>query len=128
MQDGRCAFSAASVVAKVSSFTKVQAMNENALASAIATVGPVSVNIEATNSFSAYSHGVFNDPHCPHDGYTINHAVVAVGYGHDTTTGMDYWVVRNSWGPSWGESGYVRMKRGVNMCNIASGPGYPTVA
>jgi len=42
----------------------------------------------------------------------INHAVQLVGYGHDSALGMDYWLVRNSWGPSWGEAGYIRMYRG----------------
>ena len=59
--------------------------------------------------------GVFNDPSCPTD--KVNHAVVAVGYGTDKTAG-DFWIIRNSWGPSWGDKGYIRMKRGVKMCAI----------
>jgi aminopeptidase C len=46
----------------------------------------------------------------------LNHAVVAVGYNN---AGTPYWIVRNSWGTSWGESGYIRMAKGRNMCGIA---------
>ena len=44
-------------------------------------------------------------------GTSINHAVVLIGYGTDLATGKDYWLVRNSWGTSWGEAGYIRLLR-----------------
>jgi C1A family cysteine protease len=49
----------------------------------------------------------------------INHAVQATGYGVDDTVG-EYWTIRNSWGPTWGESGFIRITRGtnVNTCNV----------
>ena len=46
----------------------------------------------------------------------VNHAVLAVGFG--TMNGMDYWIIKNSWGATWGDSGYFKMQRGVNMCGI----------
>ena len=45
-----------------------------------------------------------------------DHAVVVVGYG--TENGVDYWLIKNSWGTQWGEKGYMRIKRGVGMCGI----------
>jgi hypothetical protein len=70
---------------------------------------PVSVAIDASQAFSRYSGGVFSGP-C--SSTSINHAVTAVGYT------AQVWIVRNSWGTSWGEKGYINMKRGQNICNI----------
>jgi C1A family cysteine protease len=65
-----------------------------------------------------YSSGVYTDVAC--DNVTINHGVVVVGWG--SLSGIDYWIVRNSWGTSWGSAGYVLMQRGVNKCSIESYP------
>jgi len=53
----------------------------------------------------------------------VNHAVLAVGYG--TEGGLDYWIVKNSWSEDWGEQGYFKIERGVNMCGIAQCNSYP---
>jgi cathepsin L len=69
---------------------------------------PISVSVDAS-SWSVYKSGVYT---CPTPGGTldIDHAVQLVGYGTDPTAG-DYWIVRNSWGATWGEAGYIRLKR-----------------
>jgi C1A family cysteine protease len=87
---------------------------------------PVSVAIEAGGrEFQLYSSGVFTGT-C---GTALDHGVVAVGYG--TEGSKDYWIVRNSWGPNWGENGYIKMERNVanittGKCGIAMEPSYPT--
>jgi hypothetical protein len=74
-------------------------------------VQPVSVAIDASSAFSSYKSGVFSGP-CSSS--SINHAVLAVGYTDQ------YWIVKNSWGGSWGTQGYINMVRGKNICNINS--------
>ena len=64
-------------------------------------------------------------------GADVNHAIAIVGY--DTTPeGMNYWIIKNSWGPHWGENGYMRLQRGfpdkMGLCGIAVEPSYPTKA
>jgi len=99
----------------------VPAKDEDALKSAVA-VGPVSVAIEADKSaFQLYSSGVLDSSSC---GTNLDHGVLVVGYGTDS--GKDYWKVKNSWGATWGEEGYIRMVKGKNMCGISQQASYPT--
>jgi C1A family cysteine protease len=93
---------------------------ENALGAAV-DVQPVSIAIEADQSgFQLYKSGVF----CGVCGTNLDHGVLAVGYGTEGST--DYWKVKNSWGTSWGEAGYIRMCRNKNECGLSNEPSYPT--
>jgi cathepsin L len=76
--------------------------------------GPVSIGLEADQSvFQFYSGGILDDSSC---GSQLDHGVLIVGYGSDS--GKDYWIVKNSWGEQWGESGYIRIVRNKGMCGI----------
>lgn len=100
--------------------------DEKHLLAAVATVGPISVAIHVPPEMMRYHSGVFYKPNCPSGLNTLNHAVLVVGYGTDEETGMDYWLVKNSWSEKWGENGYIRMARNKgNMCGIASMFSYP---
>jgi len=83
---------------------------EDVLVSAVNNY-PVSVAIDASSAFQSYKSGTFSGP-CSSS--SINHAVLAAGYT------SSYWIVKNSWGTSWGSSGYIYMARGKNICNINS--------
>jgi C1A family cysteine protease len=120
MKDGTCdKAKAAKHVGVITGYTDVPQDNEDQLAAAVAK-GPVSVAIEADQqAFQLYKSGVF-DAAC---GTKLDHGVLVVGYT------SDYWIVKNSWGATWGSAGFINMKRGVSkagICGIASQPSYPT--
>ena len=87
--------------------------------------GPVSVSIEADKLvFQLYTGGIFNSAKC---GTTLDHGVLAVGYG--TENGQKFYIVKNSWGASWGESGYIRIAdtgNGAGVCGIQLDSSQPT--
>lgn len=90
---------------------------------------PVSVAIEADQrAFQLYAGGVFDDVTC---GTDLNHGVLIVGYGSSEINGTDvpYWKVKNSWGPAWGERGFVKLARSTRMgegeCGVAMMASYP---
>jgi len=123
--DRTCRFKAADVGATDTGFTDITSKDEAALQQAVATVGPISVAIDASHSsFQLYKRGVYNEPRCSQT--QLDHGVLAVGYG--TEAGSDYWLVKNSWGTSWGTEGYIMMTRNKkNQCGIATASSYPTV-
>jgi len=124
-KDDTCRFKAANVGATDTGFTDITSKDENALQQAVATVGPISVAIDAGHtSFQLYKSGVYNEPFCSQ--VRLDHGVLAVGYGVDS--GKDYWLVKNSWGTGWGDAGYIKMSRNKrNQCGIATASSYPLV-
>jgi hypothetical protein len=106
-------------VSTISGYKDVQQGSETALATALQG-RPVSIAIEADQSgFQFYKSGVFKGP-C---GKQLDHGVLLVGQGTDG--GVNYWRVKNSWGASWGDKGYIRMVQGQNMCGLANMASYP---
>ena len=114
-------------VAKISSYVDVTPNNTQSLMMAVAQQ-PVSVAVEADGlDWQFYFGGIVTDS-C---GLNLDHGVLVVGYGTDSSAG-DYWKVKNSWGQDWGEQGYIRIGRGSKFdpageCGILMDPSYPVV-
>lgn len=126
-KDDTCRYDAKNTGATDKGFVDIDQGNEQKMKEAIATIGPVSVAIDASHqSFQFYSEGVYYEPEC--DSQNLDHGVLVVGYGTDEASGSDYWIVKNSWGTSWGDKGYVKMARNrENHCGIATSSSYPLV-
>tara|TARA_Y100000817_G_C16861180_1_gene545856 strand:+ start:3651 stop:4487 length:837 start_codon:yes stop_codon:yes gene_type:complete len=115
-------------IVKISDYSQVTVNNEKALKRSLYK-RPISVAIQANKrSFQMYQSGIYSDLDC---GTQLDHGVLLVGYGYDLLNNMDYWIVKNSWGPSWGENGYIRILRNTEdergLCGIAMQPSYPIV-
>jgi len=121
--DGTCdtSVNAYNLVAR---YTSVTPGSPSALMSAVAQQ-PVSIVLEADrNAFQFYTSGVMDNTAC---GTHVDHAVLVVGY--DAGGSAPYWKVKNSWGPMWGEGGYIRLAMtspGPGMCGMYTAPSYPT--
>lgn len=119
--DGTCKTTCNKVVT-ITSYTDVPTMNETALLMYVANQ-PVSIAVEADQSYwQNYEKGIVSDPGC---GTNLDHGVLIVGYG--TENNVDFWIVKNSWGATWGESGYIRLIRNKNECGLAEDPSFPVV-
>jgi len=123
-KDGTCNFAQnkAYTDASVTGYTDVPQGDEDSLKEAVANVGPISVAVDANSAWQLYSGGVLKPLFCPAS--RLDHGVAVVGYGTDSS---DYWIIKNSWGTTWGEDGYVRLHRGSNTCGVANAASYPTV-
>eukprot|EP00731_Ephydatia_muelleri_P007188 Em0003g1436a len=118
-----CQYNSKNSGAIATGVVKITSGSETDLLSAVANVGPIAVAVDASvNSFMFYQSGVFDSSSCSTS--KLNHAMLVTGYG--SANGKDYWLVKNSWGTGWGESGYIKMVRNkYNQCGIASDALYP---
>lgn len=114
-QDGKCFNITPS--ASVTGWVKLQENNYTQVMYTLANVGPVAVNVDAI-PMQAYGGGLFTG--CSQDSDThIDHVVQLVGYGVDKDEGGNYWILRNSWGTTWGEAGYMKLFRHTtDYCGI----------
>jgi len=124
-KNGICKFKKADVGATDTGYTDLKSGSEEDLQQAVATVGPISVAMDAGHqSFQLYKTGIYTERKC--SSRKLDHGVLAVGYGSDN--GKDYWLVKNSWGTRWGMEGYFKLARNEeNMCGLATQASYPTV-
>lgn len=95
---------------------------EDAMKTEIFMNGPISCGIHVSDAFEAYTGGIYSEEIAfP----VINHEISVVGFGHDSESGEDYWIGRNSWGTYWGEWGFFRMKMGGDglciQCDCVAG-------
>ena len=125
-QQGFC--SPCNTVLHIDNYKDITPYDEKLLKRAVAQQ-PVSIAIQANlKSFQLYSSGIYSDPDC---GTNIDHGVLLVGYGFDLFHKMDYWIIKNSWGPYWGENGYIRIQRNIEnasgLCGITLQPSIPTL-
>lgn len=110
---GRCLFKKSSVAAKISGYRRL-VQDESVIRMYVARYGPVAVGIQACKSLSFYTVGIYDDPTC--DGSDLNHAVLITGYG--SLDGEDFWIIKNSWGTTWGEKGFFRVARGKGAIGL----------
>ncbi|XP_039610673.1 procathepsin L-like [Polypterus senegalus] len=124
MDNQTCLYNVKMKAASITNYMFLPSGNLQALADAVATIGPITVTVDASlMSFQFYKSGIYNDPAC---NTKINHAVLLVGYGSEAD--QNYWIIKNSWGTQWGENGYMRMARTTtNYCGIASYTLFPVM-
>ena len=122
--EGTCKFAKYQPVGSISKYINVVEGDEEDLAAKVENYGPVAVAIDAGQwSFQLYSGGIYDEPNC--SPYNLDHAVGCIGYGVED--GTKYWIVKNSWGTSWGEQGFIRMVWNNNQCGIATMATVPLV-
>ncbi len=127
-KDGVCHYKASKASdITLSTYVCVQPQTPAAMKVAVAQQ-PVAISVDAGSTvFHNYTGGVLDSTAC---GINTNHAISIVGYGTDEDSGLEYWLVRNSWGPDWGVDGYIKIAitEGDGICAINHRPLYPTVA
>jgi len=126
-RDGSCRFNPQKVAAKVSGEQNITQGNEQELFDAVTNKGPVAIAFQVAGDFQSYRSGVYDSTRCKSGPMDVNHAVLAVGYDTDKSSGKPFWIVKNSWGTSFGIQGYFWMVRNKNMCGIATCASIPTI-
>jgi len=122
---GTCHHKEEETVANLKRVRHVASKNEADLKRAVHNAGPVAMSVHVNKKFKAYKSGIFNDPACPKN--SVNHAMLTVGWKYSTKYKKTKWIVKNSWGKSWGQDGYIFLEYGKNICGMAKSPLYAEV-
>lgn len=117
-KDQRCKLKPSDVVVKVKSFNDIS-KNEDEIKEVLYTTGPLSVAVNA-NPFQTYQGGILRPTTRNCNPTELDHGVLAVGYGVASVNNelVKYWIIKNSWGASWGEDGFIRIERGTGACGV----------
>ncbi|KAM3938767.1 procathepsin L-like [Leptodactylus fuscus] len=128
-KDQDCQYNPDNSVANDTGFMDIKSGSEKDLMKAVASVGPVSVAIDAGHqSFQFYQSGIYYEPDCSSE--NLDHGVLVVGYGFEgeDVDGKRYWIIKNSWSEKWGNEGYIYLaKDRKNHCGVATAASYPLV-
>lgn len=127
---GPCGFKNETVGVQVTDVFNFTAGDEKSMQDVVGLQQPISVAFEVVDDLQHYSSGVYSSKKCKKGADTVNHAVLAVGYGSHGKKhkAKKFWTIKNSWGAGWGNQGYFNMERDVNMCGVATCSSYPKVA
>lgn len=99
--------------------------DENSLKYHIAATGPVTIAYQVASDFRHYSNGVYSSHVCKSRPQDVNHAVLAMGYGTDPVSGLQYWTIKNSWDYTWGMEGFFKIEAFKNMCGLGDCMAFP---
>ena len=145
-KNSTCQFNKTEVVVTPTGVINIAPGNDQQILNVLGFLGPISVAVDVTTCWQFYSSGIYmaDGLHsqtgmsclgmkCGSQEKDLDHAVTIVGYGTLTkgedgcpNDSCDYWIVKNSWGAGWGESGYIKFSRNGNVCGISTCPSYPT--
>jgi len=113
--DDTCKYDREKVALWIKDWVLLDTQDEEKIKEFLYSNGPLAIAINA-DPFQYYSEGIIDEDAWNCDPEGLNHGVIIVGYGNED--GVDYWIVRNSWGDYWGEAGYCRVARGKGTCGI----------
>ncbi|KAF6209693.1 hypothetical protein GE061_015442 [Apolygus lucorum] len=118
-----CEFNASKIAVSLTNYGEIKNGSEVSLQEAVAFFGPISASISTDFAWNYYTGGIYDNPDCSTN---VDHAILVVGYGTENNT--DYWLVKNSYGESFGDKGYIKMARNKkNQCAIASYANFPII-